>query len=301
MSPGLSELSVKQALTGFADTMTGTLEALLPLPAGPEGKLYDAMRYSALGSGKFIRPYIVRTSALIFGVPETRYLRAGAAVEMIHAYSLIHDDLPAMDDDDMRRGRPSCHIAFDDATAILAGDALLTLAFEVLAGGDTHPDPQVRSDLVATLAARSGGSGMVGGQMIDLESEHAAVDAALIARLETMKTGALIAYSSAAGALLGGAGTEAVNALETFGFELGLAFQITDDLLDVEGDEDDVGKKVGKDAEAGKATFVSALGVDGARHEARRVTDRALSRLDLFGTRADELRSVAEFVLARNT
>jgi farnesyl diphosphate synthase len=301
MSPGLSELSVKQALTGFADTMTGTLEALLPLPAGPEGKLYDAMRYSALGSGKFIRPYIVRTSALIFRVPETRYLRAGAAVEMIHAYSLIHDDLPAMDDDDMRRGRPSCHIAFDEATAILAGDALLTLAFEVLAGGDTHPDPQVRSDLVATLAARSGGSGMVGGQMIDLESEHAAVDAALIARLETMKTGALIAYSSAAGALLGGAGTEAVNALETFGFELGLAFQITDDLLDVEGDEDDVGKKVGKDAEAGKATFVSALGVDGARHEARRVTDRALSRLDLFGTRADELRSVAEFVLARNT
>jgi farnesyl diphosphate synthase len=301
MSPGLSELSVKQALTGFADTMTGTLEALLPLPAGPEGNLYDAMRYSALGSGKFIRPYIVRTSALIFGVPETRYLRAGAAVEMVHAYSLIHDDLPAMDDDDMRRGRPSCHIAFDEATAILAGDALLTLAFEVLAGGDTHPDPQVRSDLVATLAARSGGSGMVGGQMIDLESEHAAVDAALIARLETMKTGALIAYSSAAGALLGGAGTEAVNALETFGFELGLAFQITDDLLDVEGDEDDVGKKVGKDAEAGKATFVSALGVDGARHEARRVTDRALSRLDLFGTRADELRSVAEFVLARNT
>ena len=301
MSPGLSELSVKQALTGFADTMTGTLEALLPLPAGPEGKLYDAMRYSALGSGKFIRPYIVRTSALIFGVPETRYLRAGAAVEMVHAYSLIHDDLPAMDDDDMRRGRPSCHIAFDEATAILAGDALLTLAFEVLAGADTHPDPQVRSDLVATFAARSGGSGMVGGQMIDLESEHAAVDAALIARLETMKTGALIAYSSAAGALLGGAGTEAVNALETFGFELGLAFQITDDLLDVEGDEDDVGKKVGKDAEAGKATFVSALGVDGARHEARRVTDRALSRLDLFGTRADELRSVAEFVLARNT
>ena len=186
-------------------------------------------------------------------------------------------------------------------TAILAGDALLTLAFEVLAGADTHPDPQVRSDLVLALAARSGGGGMVGGQMIDLESEHAAVDAALIARLETMKTGALIAYSSAAGALLGGAGTEAVNALETFGFELGLAFQITDDLLDVEGDEDDVGKKVGKDADAGKATFVSALGVDGARHEARRVTDRALSRLDLFGARADELRSVAEFVLARNT
>lgn len=280
--------------------MADTLGTLLPQADGPEGKLFDAMRYSALGSGKFIRPYIVRTSALIFDAPDTQYLRAGAAVEMVHAYSLIHDDLPAMDDDDMRRGRPSCHIAFDEATAILAGDALLTLSFEILAGTDTHPDPQVRSDLVAMLAARAGGNGMVGGQMIDLESEHAAVDAALIARLETMKTGALIAYSSAAGAVLGQAGDDAVNALETFGFELGLAFQITDDLLDVEGDEGDVGKKVGKDAEAGKATFVSALGVDGARHEARQVTDRALSRLDMFGTRADELRSVAEFVLARN-
>lgn len=291
---------VKRALTDFAATMTATLDSLLPQADGPESKLFEAMRYSTLGTGKFLRPYIVRTAAEMFDVPETRSLRAGAAVEMVHTYSLIHDDLPAMDDDDMRRGRPSCHIAFDEATAILAGDALLTLAFEVLAGPDTHPDPQVRSDLVMALAARSGGAGMVGGQMIDLESEHAAVDAALIARLETMKTGALISYSSAAGAILGQAGEQAVNTLETFGFELGLAFQITDDLLDVEGDEDDVGKKVGKDAEAGKATFVSALGVDGAKSEARRVTDRALSRLDTFGAQADALRSVAEFVLARN-
>lgn len=291
---------VKQALTDFAATMTATLDSLLPQADGPESKLFEAMRYSTLGTGKFLRPYIVRTAAEMFDVPEAWALRAGAAVEMVHTYSLIHDDLPAMDDDDMRRGRPSCHIAFDEATAILAGDALLTLAFEVLAGPETHPGPQVRSDLVMALAARSGGSGMVGGQMIDLESEHAAVDAALIARLETMKTGALISYSSAAGAILGEAGEQAVNTLETFGFELGLAFQITDDLLDVEGDEDDVGKKVGKDAEAGKATFVSALGVDGARSEARRVTDRALSRLDTFGAQADALRSVAEFVLARN-
>lgn len=291
---------VKEALTDFAATMTTTLEDLLPQADGPESKLFDAMRYSALGTGKFLRPYIVRTAAQMFDVPAKHYLRAGAAVEMVHTYSLIHDDLPAMDDDDMRRGRPSCHIAFDEATAILAGDALLTLSFEVLAGNDTHPDPQVRSDLVMALAARSGGAGMVGGQMIDLESEHAVVDAALIARLESMKTGALISYSSAAGAILGQAGEEAINTLETFGFELGLAFQITDDLLDVEGDEDDVGKKVGKDAEAGKATFVSALGIDGARSEARRVTDRALSRLDTFGAQADMLRSVAEFVLARN-
>jgi len=295
-----SAAPVKDALTGFAETMTATLESLLPQSDGPESKLFEAMRYSALGSGKFLRPYIVRTAALMFDVPEERYLRAGAAVEMVHTYSLIHDDLPAMDDDDMRRGQPSCHIAFDEATAILAGDSLLTLSFEVLAGIKTHPDPQVRSDLVLTLAASSGGAGMVGGQMIDLESEHTAVDAALIARLETMKTGALISYSSAAGAILGQAGAGAIKTLETFGFELGLAFQITDDLLDVEGDEDDVGKKVGKDAEAGKATFVSALGVAGARDEARRVTDSALARLDMFGARADELRSVAEFVLARN-
>lgn len=292
---------VREALANFAETMTATLDSLLPQPIGPQSRLFEAMRYAALANGKFLRPYLVRTSAAMFDVPETQYLRAGAAVEMVHTYSLIHDDLPAMDDDDMRRGRPSCHKAFDEATAILAGDALLTLSFEVLAGAEIHPDAQVRSDLVAALAMRAGGAGMVGGQVIDLESEHADVGAGLIARLETMKTGALIAFSTAAGGTLGKAGADAVKTLETFGFELGLVFQITDDLLDVEGDEDDVGKKVGKDAEAGKATFVSALGVDGARREARQLTDRALSRLDTFGGRADELRAAAEFVLARNS
>lgn len=301
MSDVVTIAPVKEALADFAATMTATLDALLPQPTGPEAKLFEAMRYSALANGKFLRPYLVRTSAAMFDVPEAQFLRAGAAVEMVHTYSLIHDDLPAMDDDDMRRGRPSCHKAFDEATAILAGDALLTLSFEVLAGPETHPDAQVRSDLVAALAMRAGGVGMVGGQVIDLESEHADVDADLIARLETMKTGALIAFSTAAGGMLGEAGADAVKTLETFGFELGLAFQITDDLLDVEGDEDDVGKKVGKDADAGKATFVSALGVDGARREARQVTDRALARLDGFGARADELRSVSEFVLTRSS
>ena len=299
MTDVLSAAPVREALADFAETMTETLDSLLPVSDGPEGRLYKAMRYSALGAGKFIRPYLVKTSGRMFEVSETSCLRAGAAVELIHTYSLIHDDLPAMDDDDMRRGRRSCHIAYDEATAILAGDALLTLAFEVLADETTHPDAGVRSALVTMLAARAGGAGMVGGQMIDLVSEHVDVDAALIARLETMKTGALISYSAAAGAVLGKAGDEAANTLETFGFELGLAFQITDDLLDAEGDEDDVGKKVGKDAEAGKATFVSALGVDGARREARRLTDRALSRLYVFGEQADELRAVAEFVLAR--
>jgi len=301
LSEVLSIDPVRNALDSFGVMMTETLDALLPEPAGPEGKLFDVMRYSVLAKGKFLRPYLVRTSALMFDVPEKRYLQVAAAVEMVHTYSLIHDDLPAMDNDDIRRGSPSCHKAFGEAMAILAGDALLTFSFEVLSTGSTHPEPQVRSDLVAALAARAGGTGMVGGQVIDLASEHSDVDAEQIARLETMKTGALIAFATAAGGMLGQAGTDVVQTLETFGFELGLAFQITDDVLDVEGDEYDLGKKVGKDAGAGKATFVSALGVDGARRRARQVTDRALSRLDTFGERADELRSAAEFVLARRS
>lgn len=301
MSDVLTIKPVEVALADFGPTMTVTLDNLLPQSKGREGKLFRAMRYSALANSKFLRPYLLRTSALMFGVPEAAYLRAGAAVEMVHTYSLIHDDLPAMDDDGIRRGRPSCHIAFDEATAILAGDALLTLSFEVLAGGDTHKDPQVRNDLVHALATRAGGAGMVGGQVIDLTSENANVDVELITQLATMKTGALMAFSTAAGAILGEASPSIVNKLETFGFDLGLAFQITDDLLDVEGDEYDVGKKVGKDADAGKATFISALGADGARREARRVVDRALSHLETFGALADELRAAAEFVLSRKS
>ncbi|MEC7490259.1 MAG: farnesyl diphosphate synthase [Pseudomonadota bacterium] len=297
----IDDSSVKKALNNYADTMSSMLDVLLPASRGVEGRLYDAMRYATLGQGKFIRPYILRASALVFEVEEKYYLRAGAAVEMTHAYSLIHDDLPAMDDDELRRGRPCCHIAFDEATAILAGDALLTLAFDVLADPATHPSATIRNQLVSNLAARAGGAGMVGGQMIDLESEHAEVDGDLILRLATMKTGALISYASAAGAILGNANPELIKTLETFGFELGVAFQIIDDLLDVEGDEDDLGKKVGKDGGAGKATLVSVLGVEGAKRKARDVTDRALSRLNTFGARADGLRAVAEFVLARKT
>ena len=293
------------ALATVATDVNATIAQLLDRAAADDGSevasLWDAMRYAALAGGKRLRPFLVLSSAEICGGDRQVALRLAAAVEMMHTYSLVHDDLPAMDDDDLRRGQPTLHRKFDEATAILAGDALLTLSFEVLAGLETHPDAEVRSELVMALAARSGGAGMVGGQVIDLESEHAAVDADLIARLETMKTGALIAFSTAAGAMLGRAGANTVKTLEIFGFELGLAFQITDDLLDVEGDEDDVGKKVGKDAEAGKATFVSTLGVDGARREARRVTDRALARLDALGGRADELRAAAEFVLARES
>ena len=289
--------SLSDALADSAAQVEKFLDQLLAVEDATEHRLHEAMRYATLEGGKRLRPFLVMQSASLFGVGERAALRAGSALELIHCYSLVHDDLPAMDDDDLRRGKPTLHKQYDEATAILAGDALLTLSFEILAGGDTHKDPQVRNDLVYALATRAGGPGMVGGQVIDLTSENANVDVKLIARLATMKTGALMAFSTAAGAILGEASPSIVNKLETFGFDLGLAFQITDDLLDVEGDEYDLGKKVGKDAEAGKATFVSALGVDGARREARQVADRALSRLDAFGGRADELRSAAAMMV----
>ena len=235
------------------------------------------------------------------GADDRGALRVAAAVEMIHAYSLLHDDLPAMDDDDMRRGKPACHIAFDEATAILAGDALLTGAFEVLANEKTHKSASIRVELVRTLAEASGGEGMVGGQMIDLSAQHEAVDFDLIALLERMKTGALIAFSCEAGAILGDCPGSVRDLLRAYGYEIGLAFQIVDDLLDVTGEEAALGKKVGKDAEAGKATFVAALGVDGARREARSLVDRAVARLDGFGPDAEPLRAFGAYVLQRRS
>ena len=286
-------------LAAFGERIETVLESLLPA-SGNAGRLYRAMRYALFGGGKYLRPYIVDASADIFEVPPVASLRTGAAVEMIHAYSLVHDDLPAMDDDDLRRGRATCHRAFDEATAILAGDALLTLAFQTLAAPETHADPQVRADLVASLADSAGGKGMVGGQMMDLESEHAPVDEAAVRDIMRLKTGALLTYSAMAGAILGRADAGAREALRHFGTDLGLAFQMKDDLLDVEGDEASLGKRVAKDAAAGKATLVSLLGVDGARREARRMSDAALAHLDGFGPRAGRLRSVADFVLARD-
>jgi farnesyl diphosphate synthase len=233
------------------------------------------------------------------GADDRRVLRAGAAVELIHTYSLIHDDLPAMDDDDLRRGKPSCHVAFDEATAILAGDALLTLAFEVLADPATHPDGAVRCDLVRALADAAGGRGMVAGQALDLAGEHTKADLAAITRMERLKTGALIAFSCEAGAIVAGAPADDRAALRAYGVDLGLAFQVVDDLLDVEGVEAAVGKKVGKDAAAGKATFVAALGVRAARAKAQELVDSATARLDRFGASADLFRAVARFVLDR--
>lgn len=296
----MTATSAEEALARFAEAVEAQLAELLPDSDGPENRLFAAMSYAVLGAGKYLRPYLVEASASMFGVPAARRRRTGAAVEMIHAYSLVHDDLPSMDDDDLRRGLPSCHRAFDEATAILAGDSLLALAFQTLTEESTHPDPSVRCELAGALAAAAGPHGMVGGQMIDLRSEHAAVDVEAALRLARLKTGALISFSAAAGAILGAAGPDARRALESFGLEFGLAFQIVDDLLDVEGDETRLGKRVGKDAAAGKATVVSLLGVAGARREVRRIGASARAHLDPFGDRARELRAVTDYALARD-
>ncbi len=286
--------------TSVAMTLTDALiERLLVVPPGLEARVYEAMRYSALAPGKRMRPLLVLAGARLFGVARLSALQVAAAVEMVHAYSLIHDDLPAMDNSDLRRGRPTCHKAFDEATAVLAGDGLLTMAFEVLAHPDTHGDPAVRCELVSALATAAGAAGMVGGQMIDLIAERQPLDIGAITRLQRMKTGALIAFACEAGAILGKAGSELRIALRGYAHDLGLAFQIADDLLDVEGSAAETGKPVGADAAAGKATFVSILGVERARAQAGLLVDQAVAHLDLFEERAELLRQVARFVANR--
>jgi len=275
------------------------LDAMLPRRGGPLGRVIDAMRHGALDGGKRLRPFLVIAAADMFGAPRIRALRTGCAVEMIHCYSLIHDDLPAMDDSDMRRGRPSVHKAFDDATAILAGDALLTQAFEILAEEETHPDGAVRCRLALELARASGREGMVGGQMIDIYAEQKAFDLAGIEELQRLKTGAIIRFSAMAGGIVGGASADEVDALRLYAEDIGLAFQIVDDLLDAFGDAAALGKPVGQDADMDKATFVKLLGADGARAEARRLVERAKAHLDRFGDRAAALEGAAEFVFAR--
>ncbi|HYP37353.1 MAG TPA: farnesyl diphosphate synthase [Stellaceae bacterium] len=277
------------------------LEKLLVAPTGLEGRVYQAMRYSALAPGKRLRPFLVLASAQLFGVARRCALQVAAATEMVHAYSLVHDDLPAMDNSDLRRGRPTCHKEFDEATAVLAGDGLLTAAFEVLADPDTHGDPAVRCELVTALAGAAGAAGMVGGQMIDLIAEHQTLDIGAITRLQRMKTGALIAFSCEAGAILAKAPHELRTALRGYAHDLGLAFQIADDLLDVEGSAAETGKPVGADVASGKATFVSILGVTRARAQAELLIRQAIAHLDLFEQRAELLREAARFVITRRT
>lgn len=290
-------------LASVAAEVETTLEQLLQ-PSGiltsGEPPLWEAMRYATLGGGKRLRAFLAVESAAMFDVDRSGALRAGAAVECLHAYSLVHDDLPAMDDDDLRRGKPTTHKAFDEAIAILAGDGLQTLAFEILADPATHPDGTVRAELCLGLARAAGAPGMVGGQMIDIAAETAAkpFDLPTITMLQAKKTGALIRVSCEAGAILA-QDADARKLLADYAEHLGLAFQIRDDLLDVEGDEETAGKRLQKDAEAGKATFVSILGVDGARKAAADEVDAANAALATFGDRAQWLREAAGFAINR--
>ena len=288
-----------KALAENAKAVSRVLDDLLPKGKGPESRVIEAMRYATLGGGKRIRPFLVTASAKLFNVSRASALRVAAAVEMVHCYSLVHDDLPAMDDDNLRRGKPTCHVKFDEATAILAGDALMTMAFEVLADDRTHADSTVRAELVLALAKAAGAAGMVGGQMLDLYAEDHPLNVPEITRLQRMKTGSLIAVSCEAGAILGKASDHARLALHAYAHDVGLAFQIADDLLDVEGDEKEVGKKTGKDAAAGKATFVSLLGVARAREQAQLLATQAAEHLEIFAERGKLLKELAQYVVNR--
>jgi farnesyl diphosphate synthase len=274
--------------------------ALLDVPPDPRARLYEAMRYAAVGGGKRLRPLLVVAACALFHTDRQRAVRVGAAVECIHVYSLIHDDLPAMDDDDLRRGKPTVHRAWDEATAILAGDSLHALAFEILADCATHEDPFVRVELVAELARAAGPSGMAGGQMMDLTAAQSAPDIAGVTRLQQLKTGALIGFCLEAGAIMGRLPVEGRTRLRGYARDVGLAFQIADDLLDEEGSEARTGKKVGKDRERGKETFVSLLGRERARQQAELLVGQAIAYLDRYGGEADLLREIATFAVQRD-
>ena len=296
----LSDTEFVRRLTEVADKVTVALDQLIPSAQGPEADLMRGMRHGALANGKRMRPFYVIETGAMFDAPEKSALRTAAALECVHCYSLIHDDLPCMDDDDFRRGQPTVHKAFDEATAVLAGDALLTLAFKILASRETHQDPDIRLRLIERLADSAGACGMVGGQMIDMLEEESPRDLNTITRMQRLKTGALISYSVEAGAILGGASEAEHNALHGFAHDLGLAFQISDDLLDAIGDEAEVGKPLRKDGEAGKANFVTLLGVDAAKERVQMLAAQARTHLAIFRNRANILLQSVDFVLDRS-
>jgi farnesyl diphosphate synthase len=272
----------------------------LAVPPDPRAPLYEAMRYAAIGGGKRLRPLFVLGACSLFHIDRARALRVGTAVECIHVYSLIHDDLPAMDDDALRRGKPTVHRAWDEATAILAGDSLHALAFEILADEATHEDPFVRVELVAELARAAGPAGMAGGQMMDLNAAASGLDIAGVTRLQQLKTGALIAFCLEAGAIMGRVPVEGRTRLRGYSRDVGLAFQIADDLLDEEGSEAKTGKRVGKDRDRGKETLVSLLGRERARRQAELLVRQGLEYLDRYGAEADLLREIARFAIERD-
>jgi farnesyl diphosphate synthase len=291
--------TVAEGLKTAALAVDAALERLLPQPTGLHARVLEAMRYATFVGGKRLRPYLTLAGAAVFKAPQERALRAAAAIEALHTYSLVHDDLPCMDDDDLRRGQPTTHRRFDEATAVLAGDGLLTLAFEILAAPETHPSGEIRAQLVSRLARAAGGEGMIGGQMIDMLSADRRYDESDIILLQRLKTGALFEFAAEAGPILAGAGEEHQERFRAFARHLGLAFQITDDLIDATGAASAAGKAVGKDAAQGKATLVSIYGVDGARQKARVLAEQAAEALSPYGRGAAELRALPFFLLDR--
>ena len=293
-------MQFENELKRSAERVEAVLAAIVAETAGETpAHLLAAMRHGLLGGGKRLRPFLAMASARLFGIDEARSARTAAALECVHCYSLIHDDLPSMDDDDMRRGRPAAHILFGEAAAVLAGDALLTLAFEILADPRTHADAAVRAELVLDLARAAGGRGMAGGQMLDLDAEGTVSDEAAVTRMQAMKTGALIVFGCAVGAILAKAGRAERDRLARYGEALGAAFQICDDLLDREASMQEMGKATGKDAEAGKATLITLLGVEDARARLASLIDAAKEALEPFGDQAAQLRAAADFVMTR--
>ena len=276
-------------------------DSILPIPDDGRARLVEAMRYAVIGGGKRVRPFLLVTTAEMYGVSRSAAVWAGCAVEAIHAYSLIHDDLPCMDDDDLRHGKPAVHKAYGEATAVLAGDSLHALAFELLASPETSSDPFTRAELVQTLASASGHNGMAGGQMMDMAADGATFDLHTITRLQQLKTGALLSAAVEMGAILGKVPEEGRAYLRAYARDIGLAFQIADDLLDHEGDEAKAGKALRKDAGQGKATFVSLMGADQARQQARALSEQAVGHLAGHGEEADLLRAVARFVVERES
>jgi farnesyl diphosphate synthase len=306
-SDGMTEEEDFQGrLTAVADATESMLDRLLSPPPLPRETLRPprflaAMRYASLGGGKRLRPFLMVETARLFGAEGEGVLRAATAVEMVHCYSLVHDDLPALDNDDLRRGRPTTHRAYDEATAILVGDGLLTYAFDVTADPATDPDPAIRAALVLALARAAGLGNMVGGQVLDLEAEAAAAPHTpeAVIMLQSMKTGALLRYAVEAGAILGRADTAAKAALSRYGQAIGAAFQVADDILDVEADESALGKRAGKDASRNKATLVAALGLEAARARRDKLAAEAITALAKFGEKGAILREAARFAVAR--